>query len=91
MNAATVTLTGLTLAATVNRNWFVLPALAAGFLMQHAITGWAPPVVLLESLGLRPEREIERDALRSRLNQLMITKDEWVETAGGRIKRASEA
>ena len=66
-NAATVALIGLGLGATVNRKWFLLPAVVAGFLLQHAVQGWCPPVPVLRRLGFRTQGEIEyeRDALRS--------------------------
>lgn len=66
-NAATVALIGLGLGASVDRKWFLLPAVVAGFLLQHAIQGWCPPVPVLRRLGFRTQGEIEyeRDALRS--------------------------
>src|SRR5450631_1741427 len=41
-NAATASLIGLTLGATVSRKWFIFPAVVAGFLLQHAVQGWCP-------------------------------------------------
>ncbi len=66
-NAATASLVGLTLGATVDRKWFLFPALVAGFLLQHAIEGWCPPLPILRSLGFRTQSEIdhERYALKS--------------------------
>lgn len=66
-NAATVALIGLGLGAAVNRKWFLLPAVVAGFLLQHAVQGWCPPVPVLRRLGFRTQGEIEyeRDLLRS--------------------------
>lgn len=65
-NAATVSLIGLTLGATVNRKLFVLPGIVAAFLLQHAIQGWCPPVPFLRRLGFRTASEIdyERYALK---------------------------
>jgi hypothetical protein len=65
-NAATVALIGLTLGATVNRKWFMFPVVVAGFLLQHAVQGWCPPVPVLRRLGLRTQSEIgeERFALK---------------------------
>ncbi|HRK96831.1 MAG TPA: hypothetical protein PK694_10965, partial [Rhodospirillales bacterium] len=45
-NAAGVSLAGLLLAVTVDRKWLFLPAGVAGFLMQHALQGWCPPLEL---------------------------------------------
>src|ERR671925_91661 len=58
-NAATVSLIGLTLGATVDRRWFLLPAVVAGFLLQHAVQGWCPPVPVLRRLGFRTRTEID--------------------------------
>jgi hypothetical protein len=60
-NAATVSLIGLTLGATVNRKWFFLPAIVGGFLLQHALQGWCPPLPLFRRLGIRTAHEIESE------------------------------
>ncbi len=60
-NAATVALAGLALGATMDRRWLVLPALVTGFLMQHALQGWCPPVPILRSMGFRTASEIDRE------------------------------
>jgi len=66
-NAATVSLIGLGLGRFVSRRWFVLPTAVAGFLLQHAIQGWCPPLALFRRLGVRTQREIdeERYALKA--------------------------
>lgn len=66
-NAATASLIGLTLGATVHRRWFVFPAVVAGFLLQHAVQGWCPPIPLFRRLGFRTQSEIdyERYALKA--------------------------
>lgn len=66
-NAATASLVGLTLGATVDRKWFLIPALVAGFLLQHTVEGWCPPLPILRYLGFRTQSEIdyERYALKS--------------------------
>jgi hypothetical protein len=60
-NAATVSLVGLALGATVDRRLFALPAIVGGFLLQHALQGWCPPVPLLRRWGFRTSREIEEE------------------------------
>jgi hypothetical protein len=57
-NAATVALAGLALMALVDRRFVAIPAMVAGFLMQHAIQGWCPPVPILRRLGFRTPAEI---------------------------------
>lgn len=66
-NAATISLLGLGLGAFVDRRFFALPAIVAGFLLQHALQGWCPPVPIFRRLGFRtqPEIEEERYALKA--------------------------
>ncbi len=66
-NAATVSLIGLTLGAAINRKWFALPAVVSGFLLQHALQGWCPPLPIFRRLGVRTATEIneERMALKA--------------------------
>jgi hypothetical protein len=58
-NAAGLALAGLALGLVADRRFFMLPAIAAGLLLQHALRGWCPAVPLLRRLGFRSEREIE--------------------------------
>ena len=60
-NAATACLIGVTLGATVDRRWFYFPAVIGGFLLQHAIQGWCPPVPVFRRLGVRTQREIDEE------------------------------
>lgn len=52
-NASTLAFTGTMLAATGDRRWLALPAIVTGFLFQHAIQGWCPPLQILRRLGFR--------------------------------------
>lgn len=60
-NAATIALTGLCLGSLVNRRWFLLPAVVGGFLLQHAVQGWCPPIPIFRRLGMRTQTEIEQE------------------------------
>ncbi len=60
-NAATVSLVGLLLGLTKNRFWLVLPVAVSGFLLQHAIQGWCPPVPVFRRQGVRTRLEIEQE------------------------------
>lgn len=60
-NAATLALTGVALGVTMDRRWLVLPALVTGFLLQHALQGWCPPVPILRRMGFRTMAEIDRE------------------------------
>ncbi len=66
-NASAFSLVGITMGATVDRRWFALPAIVAGFLLQHAVQGWCPPIPILRRLGFRTQSEIdeERYALKA--------------------------
>ena len=66
-NASSLALVGLGLGAFVNRRYFALPAVIAGFLLEHALQGWCPPVPLLRRLSFRTQSEIdeERYALKA--------------------------
>ncbi|MFO0841269.1 MAG: hypothetical protein U0797_02575 [Gemmataceae bacterium] len=66
-NAATASLVGLTLGAAVDKKFFLFPAVVAGFLLQHALQGWCPPVPIFRRLGFRTQSEIdeERYALKA--------------------------
>jgi hypothetical protein len=60
-NAATVALVGLGLGVFVNRRFFAVPALVAGFLLQHSLQGWCPPLPILRRRGIRTQAEIEQE------------------------------
>lgn len=66
-NAATLALTGTVLGAFVDRRFLAIPALVTGFLLQHAIQGWCPPLPIFRRRGVRTQREIteERMALKA--------------------------
>lgn len=65
-NAATLACTGAVLALTVNRKFAWISAVVTGFLLQHALQGWCPPVPMFRKRGVRTAREIdqEKTALR---------------------------
>lgn len=66
-NAATVALIGLALAVVVDAWFLVLPVAVAAFLLQHALQGWCPPLVLFRRLGVRTSAEIHQEMLALRL------------------------
>lgn len=65
LNAATLGLTGV-LAGVRKPRVLALPIVVLGFLIQHAVQGWCPPIALFRRLGIRTRREIdaEKQALR---------------------------
>jgi hypothetical protein len=60
-NAASFALGGLVLGLVTDRRWFALPLFVSGFLLQHAIQGWCPPLPLLRRLGFRTVHEIDQE------------------------------
>jgi hypothetical protein len=65
-NAASIALGGVLLGTFINRLFLFVPIAVTGFLLQHALQGWCPPVPLLRGMGVRTAREIawERYALK---------------------------
>lgn len=59
LNASVIAFAGVVLSATVSKKWLLLPAVVTGFLMQHAIQGWCPPLPLFRYFGIRTRKEIE--------------------------------
>lgn len=59
-NAAIITLISLAL-GTRWKTWRLLPAIVSGFLLQHAVQGWCPPVSIFRRLGVRTMKEIDRE------------------------------
>jgi hypothetical protein len=60
-NAAAIGFFGVMMGASRGRGWLALPALVTGFLFQHAVQGWCPPVPVLRRLGFRTSYEIEQE------------------------------
>jgi len=60
-NAAGLALSGVLLSVFRNRKWLLLTAGVLGFLLQHSVQGWCPPVSVLRRFGIRTRREIDRE------------------------------
>lgn len=61
LNASLLTLTGVVLGKFVNRKWLYLSMGVTGFLAQHALQGWCPPLPILRRMGIRTCQEIEQE------------------------------
>jgi len=81
-NAASVVLLGCALGATVDRRFLVLPAIVGGFLLQHALQGWCPPLPVFRRLGVRTQSEIEEERMA-----LKALRGDFKHTAAGPIER----
>lgn len=66
VNAAIAMLAGLTVGLR-RRSFLIFPAFVAGFLLQHAVQGWCPPLPVFRKMGARTADEIlrEKTALQS--------------------------
>lgn len=60
-NASALSLFGLTAGIFGRKRWLLLPLMVQGFLLQHAVQGWCPPIPLLRRLGIRTREEIDRE------------------------------
>lgn len=61
VNASSLALTGLVFGALSSRRWYMLTFVVAGFLLQHGIQGWCPPLTVLRKLGFRTRAEIDEE------------------------------
>ena len=66
-NAAIVALAGLALGVAVDRRFLAIPAAVAGFLLQHALQGWCPPLPVIRRLGVRTAAEIHQEIIALRI------------------------
>jgi hypothetical protein len=91
-NFAGVVLLFSYLGRRVHRSFFLLPAIAAGFMLQHVASGWCPPLPFLRRIGVRTMKEIEseRNALRSLLLDFDTLSTEPVEEAVEEILETAE-
>jgi hypothetical protein len=60
-NASLLSFSGVLLGATVSRKFLILPGVVFGFLLQHAIQGWCPPMPVFRRMGVRTRKEINRE------------------------------
>jgi hypothetical protein len=60
-NAATLSAVGAALALFVHRRFAILPLVVGGFLVQHAVQGWCPPLPIFRRYGVRTQSEIEQE------------------------------
>ena len=80
-NAAILVLAGLALGIR-DRRFTIVSGVAGAFLLQHAISGWCPPIELLKAAGYRSRQEIEREkvalkALRGDFKHVDSARKAW--------------
>jgi len=91
-NAGVAALIGATMGFVFKR-WRLLPVLVAGFLIQHAVRGYCPPVSLCRRLGVRTAHEInqERYALKALRGDFHAADPQCEPDLDARVARALEA
>jgi hypothetical protein len=67
MNAAAITLFSVMRSIMGRRRYTLVSLIVPGFLLQHAVQGWCPPLNIFRRLGFRTQMEIdlERYALKA--------------------------
>ena len=95
-NASILGLSGVVLGLTVSKRWLLLTAAVSGFLLQHALTGWCPPVPVFRRLGVRTRSEIDREkfalkALRGDFKDIELPERHRGDAAAGDTMRAISA
>lgn len=68
-NAASAIVLSTILGFTVNKKWFLATGVVGGFLLQHALQGWCPPIEIFRRMKVRTYSEInyEKHVLKSLL------------------------
>lgn len=66
-NASALAFTGVALGLTKSKKWLALPLIVTGFLFQHAVQGWCPPLAVLRRMGVRTRSEIDREKFALKL------------------------
>lgn len=54
-NAATISAVGAGMALLVDRRFALIPLVVGGFLLQHAVQGWCPPLPIFRRYGVRTQ------------------------------------
>lgn len=92
-NASALALTGLCMGTTFAKRWYLLSAGVMGFLLQHAVQGWCPPVGLFRRLGFRTPSEIEqeRSALKALRGDFADVEPQREDNVNARVEQAYRA
>lgn len=81
-NAASLIVASSVLGFARDSRFFIVPAIVGGFLLQHALQGWCPPLPFLRRLGVRTADEIEEERRMLLLAARRQMNAEW-ENDGG--------
>lgn len=79
-NASSLAFAGVAMGALGRSRWLLLPLMVTGFLFQHAVQGWCPPVPVLRRLGFRTAYEIEQER-----QALKLIRGDYLKVASGDV------
>lgn len=85
-NAASLSAIGAGLALLVDRRFALVPLVIGGFLLQHAVQGWCPPLPIFRRQGVRTQTEIELERYA-----LKAIRGDFQQTAATTPARAQQA
>jgi len=72
-NASSLIVASSALGFILSKKFFAIPFIVGGFLLQHALQGWCPPLPILRRMGYRTTNEIQRE--RSALQNIPLIQD----------------
>ncbi len=79
---ASLVLLSTFLGFSVDKKWFTLGGIAAGFMLVHALEGWCPPLPLIRKLGIRTAEEIDGEKA-----SLKILRGDYIALTNGSIRQ----
>ena len=96
VEASSMGMIGVTLAATLNKKLLALPVMVAGMVLLHSVQGWYPLLPVFRRLNVRTREEIDREkyalkALRGDFEQVSSEPSTSISDAAARARRAWEA
>lgn len=77
LQSSATAVAAILLGALGRRRWYVLALVTSGFLLQHSLQGWCPPVELHRRLGCRTQREIDLE-----IHMLKLLRGDYAELNG---------
>jgi hypothetical protein len=61
VNASILALSGIVMQRITRKRWYLLTTVVSGFLLQHGVQGWCPPLPIFRRLGIKTRTEINEE------------------------------
>jgi hypothetical protein len=61
VNASILALSGIIMQRITRKRWYLLTTVVSGFLLQHGVQGWCPPLTIFRRIGIRTRTEINEE------------------------------